>query len=157
MKSWIMLLFLMGQATLGFAQYGSSSGQNYNPYQSGGGSQSYGQSGSPCDGQHLSANEKAFSQQLSPIHQNVFCGQFTASQRQQAMSLAGSATQNMKGESGGSITPDMAVEIVMQTARYNQQHQGSAQQQQPYQGQQRGSYSYPNQGQSSSGGRYSNY
>ena len=67
---------------------------------------------------------------------------------------------------GASITPDMAVEVVMQTARYTQQQQqqSQGQQQQSYSNysNQQQSYSYPSQSQNqnnnrSGGGRYSNY
>ncbi|WP_420421484.1 hypothetical protein [Simkania sp.] len=170
MKKWLALLFLMGGTSLSYAQYGSSSsGQNNNPYQS----SRYGQQSqqqmqqqqgqSPCASlQSTDPEAYAFSQQLSPIHQSVFCQQFTAAQRKQAMALAGSPTQDIQGKAG-SITPDMAVEVVMQTARYSHQQQQQQPQQQNYsnyQQQQQQSYSYPNQNQNnnrSSGGRYSNY
>ena len=175
MKKWLALLFLMGGTTLSYAQYGSSSsGQNYNPYQSSRYGQQQGQqqmqqgqqSQSPCDSLRTTDPEAyAFSQQLSPIHQNVFCQQFTTAQRKQAMAIAGSPTQDIKGQTG-SITPDMAVEVVMQTARYTQQQQqqSQGQQQQSYSNysNQQQSYSYPSQSQNqnnnrSGGGRYSNY
>lgn len=158
MKKWIMLLFLMGQASLSFAQYGSSSGQNYNPNQSGRSSQSYGSSqnssGSPCENLRSTDPEAyTFSQQLSPIHQHVFCSQFSKAQQKQAMALAGSETQDIQGKSSGSITPDMAVEVVMQIARYQQDSGGSQESQSNTQ-----QSPYPSQGQSSSrSGRYSNY
>ena len=166
MKKWLALLFLMGGATFSYAQYGSSSnGQNYNPYQSSRygqqqGQQQMQQQQSPCD--NLKATEPdayAFAQQLSPIHQNVFCQQFTPAQRKQAMTIAGSPTQDINGQAG-SITPDMAVEVVMQTARYSQQQQQGQEQSYSNYSNQQQSYTYPNQNQnsnSSGGGRYSNY
>ena len=159
MKKWIMLLFLMGQASLSFAQYGSSSGQNYNPNQSGRSSQSYGNqqssSGSPCENLKSTDPEAyAFSQQLSPIHQSVFCAQFSKAQQKQAMALAGSETQDIQGKSSGSITPDMAVEVVMQTARYQQ---GNSSTQGSQSSTQQSPYSSQGQSSSSRSGRYSNY
>jgi len=163
MKKWLMFLLLMGGTTVCFAQYGSSSGQNYNPYQSGGSASSYGQqqqqmqSGSPCESlKNKDPEAYAFAKQLSPIHQTVFCKHFSRIQQKQAMALAGSPTQGLKGEAG-SISPDMAVEVIMQTAR-DAQNQSDTQQQQaiPYSNQPQ--QSYPSQGQNSSrSGRYSNY
>lgn len=167
MKKWLALLFLLGGTSFSYAQYGSSSsGQNYNPYQSSRYGQQQGQQQgqmqSPCENLRSTNPEAyAFAQQLSPIHQNVFCQQFNPAQQKQAMALAGSPTQDMQGKEG-SITPDMAVEVVLQTARYKQ---GQQPQQQSYsnysnQPQQQQSYSYPNQSQNnnrSGGGRYSNY
>jgi len=145
MKKYWILVFV-GLTTLGFAQYGSSN-QNGNRYPSYGYQQN--QSGSPCEMlKNSDPDAYAFAQQLSPIHQNVFCSQFTKVQQRQAMALAGSATQNMQGQSDGTISPDMAVEVVMQTARYT--NQGQLQQQQQPQ-----PYSYPNQN-GNGRGRYSN-
>lgn len=168
MKKWLALLFLLGGTSLSFADYNWTGGQNtykpqsrgqeiYNQQQQ----QQQGQTQSPCENLRTTNPEAyAFAQQLSPIHQNVFCQQFTPAQQQQAMALAGSPTQDMQGKEG-SITPDMAVEVVIQTARYKQgqpqqQSYSNYSNQQP----QQQSYSYPNQSQNnnrSGGGRYSNY
>lgn len=155
MKKWFMFLFLIGGMSVGFAQYGSSSNQ-YNPYQSKNASQPYNQqqSMSSCDNLKSSDPEAyAFSQKLSPIHQAVFCQHFSQLQRKQAMALAGSVTQGLKGEQGA-ITPDMAVEVIMQAARY-QQNKMQQQQMQMNQGE---NQTYPSQNQGSSRSkRYSNY
>ncbi|MCB1083244.1 MAG: hypothetical protein KDK61_02960 [Simkania sp.] len=172
MKKWLALLFLLGGTSLSFADYNWTGGQNsytpqsrgqelYNQQQQ----QQQQQAQSPCASlQSTDPEAYAFSQQLSPIHQSVFCQQFTTAQRKQAMALAGSPTQDIQGKAG-SITPDMAVEVVMQTARYSQQQQQPPQQQSYsnyQQPQQQQSYSYPKESQNSSnsrsnGGRYSNY
>lgn len=155
MKKWFMFLCFMGGTVLSFAQYGSSS-SHYNSYQSNSSSQPYDpqQAMPSCDNLKKSDPEAyAFSQKLSPIHQAVFCQHFSQVQKKQAMALAGSLTQGLKGEQG-SITPDMAVEVVMQAARY-QQNSMQQRQTQTNQGQPR---SYPSQGQSDGRSRrYSNY
>lgn len=155
MKKWFVFLFFMSVAALSFAQPGSSSSP-YNRYQSSGGQQS---SMSPCEMLKNSDPEAyAFSQQLSPIHQSVFCQQFTKAQQKQAMSIAGSMNQGMKG-SQHSITPDMAVEVVIQASRYSQNMM--QQRQQPSQSMPPSPppqpYPYHNQGKKDSSKRYSNH
>jgi hypothetical protein len=166
MKKWLALLFLLGGTSLSFADYNWTGGQNtYKPQSRGQelyNQQQQQQEQSPCASlQSTDPEAYAFSQQLSPIHQSVFCQQFTTAQRKQAMALAGSPTQDIQGKAG-SITPDMAVEVVMQTARDSQQSQQPQQQSYSNYQQQQQSYSYPKESQNSSsnrssGGRYSNY
>jgi hypothetical protein len=153
MKKWAPSLFLMGLTVFGFAEYGSSSGQSYGYGQSYNQKQNGASSASleSLKGQDPEAYE--FAKKLSPLHQAVFCQQFNKVQQQQAMALVDSSIRNSQAEIS-QISPDMAVEVVMQTARDHkslQSSQGNTKQMQPYSSQPRSSY--PSQSQS---GRYSN-
>ncbi|MCF7806287.1 MAG: hypothetical protein K9M07_04100 [Simkaniaceae bacterium] len=61
---------------------------------------------------HLSPAEQEFAMQLSDLHQRVFCGNFTGDQRAEALALLLSKSPKYKG-----LTPDEAVEMVIQNAR----------------------------------------
>jgi hypothetical protein len=165
MKKWLALLFLLGGTSLSFADYNWTGGQNtYKPQSRGqelyNQQQQQQQAQSPCSSlQSTDPEAYAFSQQLSSEHQSIFCEKFNTVQRKQAMALAGSPTQDIQGKPG-SITPDMAVEIVWQ--QFQQPQQPQQQSYSNYQQQQQQSYSYPKESQNSSnnrssGGRYSNY
>ena len=66
-----------------------------------------------ADCSHLSMREEEFAKQLSPMHQAIFCRHFSVSQRLEAISLAHSGSSEGKK----ALTPDEAVEAVMQHAR----------------------------------------
>ncbi len=57
----------------------------------------------------LTPAEQNFAGQLTPANQGVFCNQMTVQQRQQAMQMA-----NTPDPSGNLVTPDQAVQSVMQ-------------------------------------------
>jgi len=59
----------------------------------------------------LGDQEQTFANKLNAANKTTFCKQFTASQRSRAMQMA-----NQKG-SNGSMTPDAAVQKVMQEDR----------------------------------------
>ncbi len=67
---------------------------------------------SPADCSHLTTEEQAFSQQLSPTSKQLFCHTFNTSQRHAAMEMT-----KQPDNSGQMPTPDMAVR---QVARDNQ-------------------------------------
>ncbi len=111
------------------------------------GSQS--QQGPAADCSHLSRNEQAFAAQLSAMHKNVFCQQFSPQQRQDAMSLV--KMKDPLNTSPGKITPDHAVEIILQSSRetglgdnppQNTQGQQTQQQYQPRNQQRQQGYPY---------------
>lgn len=64
---------------------------------------------------HLTSEEKAFAMQLSTIHRSVFCSQFTAIERAEAMTLVTESEQY--GKKGTPLSPDMAVEKVIMHSR----------------------------------------
>ena len=73
---------------------------------------------SECFNTYLSKDEKWFLSQLSPIHQNIFCTHFTPDQRSQAMKIHQSGIKKSRqGSHSQTISPDMAVEIVLETTR----------------------------------------
>ncbi|HPE85594.1 MAG: hypothetical protein KDK44_00550 [Chlamydiia bacterium] len=110
------------------------------------GSQS--QQGQIADCSHLSYEEQMFAANLSTIHRNVFCSQFSPAQRSSTMALV--KMKDPLNTTPGNITPDHAVEIIMQSSRNNGtgqstmpgQNQQMPQQYQPYNQQQN-----PNNGQ----------
>jgi len=70
----------------------------------------------------LPAREKQFAMKLSPMHRSMFCNQFTAEERAEAMALV----SIHKGHKGGkAMTPDEAVEEVMKN------HRGAGKRKQP--------------------------
>ena len=87
----------------------------------------------------LTKQEQAFAATLSPMHKTVFTEQFSPQQRQNAMSLV--KMKDPLNTEPGPVTPDHAVEIILQSSR--NQHQ--LHQQQPPQTQQRQSYNQPQQ------------
>ncbi len=121
MQKSIILFFLIVKTTFSFAQYGQqgtipvppknhSYGDSYAPNQSG------------CSNTYLSADEKWFMNQLSSIHQNIFCTQFTPAQRMHAMKLHQSKVEELQGDKK-TISPDMAVEIILETTRSKKKEQ----------------------------------
>ena len=80
----------------------------------------------PSDCSQLSDQEQQFASQLSPMHRAMFCRYFSDSQRIEAMTLVSSEVEKLTGKPTN-ISPDEAVEIVMKTARQNQNN-GSGQQ-----------------------------
>ena len=112
--------------------------------------------GQVADCSHLTQEEQAFAAKLSSIHRNVFCDQFSPSQRQDAMQLT--KMKDPLNTTPGKISPDHAVEIVLQSSRnsdqphpssQNQQQMpyGQQQQQMPYQQQPQSPYRQNGQGQ----------
>lgn len=63
---------------------------------------------------NLTPQEKSFAAQLSSIHQNIFCNQFSSIQRAEAMAMV---TPGLKPNAPGAVTPDEAVEKILQGAR----------------------------------------
>lgn len=102
--------------------------------------------GQTADCSHLSYEEQAFAAKLSPIHRTVFCTQFSPQQRQDTMSLV--KMREPFNTSPGNITPDHAVEIILQSSRNTGtgqspapgQQQQMPQQYQPYNQQQQSPY-----------------
>jgi len=64
----------------------------------------------------LSDDQQMFAAKLNPQNKQMFCNQFSSSQRMSAMQLAGST-----GANGRKMTPDQAVE---QTARSSNMRSG---------------------------------
>lgn len=90
------------------------------------GSQS--QQGQVADCSHLTRDEQAFASKLSSIHKTVFCQQFSPQQRQDTMALV--KMKDPLNTSPGQITPDHAVEIILQSSRNTGTNQMQPQQQQ---------------------------
>ncbi|MDN3504939.1 MAG: hypothetical protein P0S95_05125 [Rhabdochlamydiaceae bacterium] len=61
---------------------------------------------------HLSPSQQDFAQRLSPMHRSIFCGQFSAEQRGDALAKMLSKSPKYKN-----ITPDDAVEMVINDSR----------------------------------------
>jgi len=153
-------VILLGASAL-FAQNGNSQyGRSYDSY-SQSGSQSQQQAApqggqmAPSDCDHLSQEEQVFAIQLSSMHRTVFCRHFSVSQRIEAMTLAKAGAKDLTS-GNAEITPDQAVEVVMQNAREQQGQSSDQNQQRQTQGNYGGSYGSSSQG-SSSSNPYSNY
>lgn len=67
---------------------------------------------------HLSPAEQDFAGQLSGIHRQIFCNEFTAEQRAETLAILLSQKPKYRG-----MTPDDAVEIVVRNSR-NETRQG---------------------------------
>ncbi len=134
MGKWLICLGIF--PILLFAANGSNQGSSLY------GSQS--QHGQVSDCSHLSYEEQAFAAKLSTIHRNVFCSQFSPQQRQDTLSLV--KMKDPYNTTPGSITPDHAVEIILQSSR----HTGTGQSQAPNQQQMPQQYQPHNQQQQQS-------
>ncbi len=68
---------------------------------------------------HLTYEEQTFAAKLSSIHKSIFCQQFSPQQRQDAMRLA--KLQDPLNTTAGKISPDHAVEVILQSSRDSNQ------------------------------------